>query len=541
MPRKDISFKTSDGLTLRGWFFSPTSSDGKLPCLVMAHGWSALKEMDLDTFAEYFTSNLPINCLVYDNRNFGDSEGEPRHEIIPTLQQSDYTDAITYAQSLEEVDAEKIGVWGSSYSGGHVLAVGAVDRRVKAVLSQVPLVNGWDNFNRLIRPDFQPGLNHMFQQDRLARMSGKEPGKIPVVHENPLEMSSLPSPDSYQFFSTWEKKSNWKNDVTVKSVELLRANDPSHCIHRISPTPLLMTVAQNDVLTPTDLALEAYSRAREPKQVHIIPGGHFDAYSGSNFERNASRFCSYTHRFFDSIGLVTVYNAPIDAKLILGQRYVRVFAYGLVALILAAYLAALGISETQIGIFFGLTLIGDLFVVMLLTQLADTIGLKKILIVGAVSMTASGLVFALSGNYWVLLTAAIVGRYGNTGCHILSDGITLLLFGLPSTINVLLIVILLEAFLEPIYIAPRNALIGALLTPSKRTASLGFISIVKMISNGSGSALTGILANRSLFWLAFALAGLLKIGYATGMLWTFLAIDRKITAEQKLKVDEDGQ
>lgn len=138
MPQKDISFLTSDGTTLRGWFFTPNASNsGKLPCLVMAHGWSALKEMDLDTFAKHFTSQLPISCLVYDNRCFGASDGEPRHEIDYTLQRSDYSDAITYAQSLEEVDADKIGIWGSSYSGGHVLWVGAVDRRVKAVLSQV--------------------------------------------------------------------------------------------------------------------------------------------------------------------------------------------------------------------------------------------------------------------------------------------------------------------------------------------------------------------------------------------------------------------
>ncbi|KAK5703298.1 hypothetical protein LTR97_004247 [Elasticomyces elasticus] len=483
-----------------------------------------------------------------------------------------------------------------------------------------------------------------------------------------------------------------------------------------------------------------------------------DSTASQAVTRTSRRFYSHAHRFFDSIGLVTVYNAPIDAKLILAQRYVRVFAYGLVALILATYLAALGISETQIGIFFGLTLIGDLFVVMLLTQLADTIGLKKILILGAVSMTASGLVFALSGNYWVLLTAAIVGvvspsatevgpfktieesalftlmppnkvvdipswyntaefasvavgllvgasileslqhndwnfvaacrvvflcyaavgilkivlssclssriepwhhsnkpkqasrgesdetsltgneqepllasstaeappsalqqgysifsldreerlvlfklcilmpldaaavglqsvpwqtYFVRTRFHVPSSrlgkiffcssclgalgtilsiglarkmgnmmtlavtsyltGITLLFFGLPNTINILLIVILLEAFLEPIYIAPRNALIGALLAPTKRTASLGFISIVKMISNGSGSALTDILADRSLFWLAFAIAGILKIGYATGMLWTFFAIDRKITAEQKITMDEECQ
>ena len=73
------------------------------------------------------------------------------------------------------------------------------------------------------------------------------------------------------------------------SVELLRANEPSHHIHHISPTPLLMTIAENDVLTPTDLSIEAYMRAREPKELHIIPGGHFDGYTGFNFERNAGR------------------------------------------------------------------------------------------------------------------------------------------------------------------------------------------------------------------------------------------------------------
>lgn len=137
MPRKNVDFKATDGTTLRGWFYTPESSSGKVPCLVMAHGWTALKEMDLDAFAEYFTSKLPISCLVYDNRCFGESDGQPRHEIIPSLQQSDYSDAITFAQSLEEVNPDKIGIWGSSYSGGHVLFVGAVDRRVKAVLSQV--------------------------------------------------------------------------------------------------------------------------------------------------------------------------------------------------------------------------------------------------------------------------------------------------------------------------------------------------------------------------------------------------------------------
>ena len=98
-----------------------------------------------------------------------------------------------------------------------MLWVGSIDRRVKAVLCQAPCVDGWANFHRLIRPDFIAGLDGMFQADRHARAEGKEPGRLPVVDENPMAASALPTPDSFTFFSAWEKKCNWKNDVTVRS------------------------------------------------------------------------------------------------------------------------------------------------------------------------------------------------------------------------------------------------------------------------------------------------------------------------------------
>jgi fermentation-respiration switch protein FrsA (DUF1100 family) len=82
----------------------------------------------------------------------------------------------------------------------------------------------------------------------------------------------------------------WREvDWHPQSVELLRANNPSHMVHHIAPTPLLMTVAENDVLCPTDIALETYAQAREPKELHILPGGHFDGYTGANFKVNADR------------------------------------------------------------------------------------------------------------------------------------------------------------------------------------------------------------------------------------------------------------
>jgi len=291
MGREDIQFKTSDRVTLRGWFYTSDSASGKAPCLVMSHGFTAVKEMDLDTFAEYFVSKLPINCLVYDNRGFGDSdvaEGQPRYEIVPMLQCSDISDAITYAATRPEVDPDRIGIWGSSYSGGHVLYVGAADRRVKVVLSQVPCVSGWENFHRLVRPDFAMGFNTAFAADRVARAEGKEPGVVPVSDADPMKPSALPTTDSWEFFSAWEKKSKWKNTVTIKTIELMRGYEPQQLIDKISPTPMLMTVARDDALTPAELALSAYARAKEPKQLQLLPISHFQAYAGRYFERNAS-------------------------------------------------------------------------------------------------------------------------------------------------------------------------------------------------------------------------------------------------------------
>src|ERR1700733_1233723 len=143
MARRDVEFD-AEGVTLRGWFYPADGAQRAAGTVVMAHGFSAVKEMYLDAFAEVFAA-AGLNALVFDNRNFGASDGEPRQEIDPWAQVRDYRHAITFASTLPQTDANRIGIWGSSYSGGHVLVVGAIDRRVKAAVSQVPLISGHDN------------------------------------------------------------------------------------------------------------------------------------------------------------------------------------------------------------------------------------------------------------------------------------------------------------------------------------------------------------------------------------------------------------
>ena len=283
--RRNIEFKTEDGVTLRGWFYPGEGAAGAAPTIIMAHGFSATKEMYLDKFAEVF-SEAGLNALVYDNRNLGESDGEPRQHIDPWEQISDYRDAITYAGGLAEVDENRIGIWGSSYSGGHTIVVGAMDRRVKCVVSQVPLISGLRNVKRLIRSDIIPAVRANFDADRASRYAGNPPARIPVVGENPGDPCALPTDDSRQFFLETSKTlaPSWRNEVTLHSVELFTEYEPGWYIRNICPTPFMLVLAVGDTLVPVEIACEAYEQALEPKKLVLVPGAHFEAYVSPAFE-----------------------------------------------------------------------------------------------------------------------------------------------------------------------------------------------------------------------------------------------------------------
>jgi hypothetical protein len=278
MMRQDIAFD-ADGATLRGWFYLPDHATGPAPTIVIAHGFAAVKEMYLDAFAEVF-AQAGLGVLVFDHRNFGASSGEPRQEIDPWQQVRDYRNAISYAMTIPSVDAARIGIWGSSYSGGHVLVVGAIDRRVRCVVSQVPLISGHRNARRLIRSDFFSGVQAQFEEDRRRRFAGESPAMIAVVSEDPLGPAALPTADSWRWYTETgrTRAPAWRNEVTLRSVEMFTEYEPGAYIGWVSPTPLLLIVARDDHLTVADEALGACNRALEPKKLVLLPGGHFDAY-----------------------------------------------------------------------------------------------------------------------------------------------------------------------------------------------------------------------------------------------------------------------
>ena len=287
MTRTDVEW-SAEGVTLRGWFYTPADASGPLACVVLQHGFSGVKEMRLDAYATVI-AEAGLACLVYDHPGFGASDavpGTPRGEIDPWQQIRYIQHAITYAQSRPEVDPDGIGLWGSSYGAAHTYVTAAIDRRVKAAVGQVPLISGSQAFASLIRIDQWANIEAMFAADRLSRLGGAEPMMVPVVDPDPTVPAALRTADAYEWVTRMQKEEapDWRNEITLRSLEMLRGYEPGLYLPLVSPTPLLMVVAPHDRLVAGEWACAAYERAVHPKKLVLIPGGHFDVYDGQPFE-----------------------------------------------------------------------------------------------------------------------------------------------------------------------------------------------------------------------------------------------------------------
>jgi cephalosporin-C deacetylase-like acetyl esterase len=283
--RNDVEFEADGGVKLRGWLFLP-DGPGPHPAITMAHGYAGTKDHGLEPFARAFAENGFV-VLLHDHRNFGASDGQPRQDVDPWQQIADWRRAISYLESRPEVDSARIGLWGTSYAGGHAIVLGATDRRLRAVVAQVPTISGFEQGLRRIAPENIATLEEAFSEDERARLHGAEPRPQAIVGSDPAVPASYRTKEAIDFYLQPTPEGVWENKVTVRSTRAARMYEPGIWVSRVSPTPLLMVVALNDTVTVTDLALAAYERALEPKRLRTIPGGHFDPYT-THFDKSSS-------------------------------------------------------------------------------------------------------------------------------------------------------------------------------------------------------------------------------------------------------------
>jgi dipeptidyl aminopeptidase/acylaminoacyl peptidase len=191
LERENSDF-SSHGTRCAGWLYRPAGIQ-KPPIIVMAHGLAAEKSFRLAAFAERFVEN-GMAVFAFDYRNFGDSDGEPRNLVSPTRHIQDWKSAIGHVRKLQDIDLKRIALWGSSFSGGHVLVIAARDPGISAVISQVPFVDGVD-FAKYMGPKYLAQATWAGLKDvlRIVTFSGRY--KVPVVGI-PDVFAVLNTPDS---------------------------------------------------------------------------------------------------------------------------------------------------------------------------------------------------------------------------------------------------------------------------------------------------------------------------------------------------------
>ncbi|MBI1211191.1 MAG: alpha/beta fold hydrolase [Alphaproteobacteria bacterium] len=276
--KADVSFESS-GTTCRGWFYPAQRVSGAAPAIVMSHGITAVKEQYLDRYAARFAAE-GFAVLAFDFRHLGSSDGTPRGRINPRLQQDDIRAALGWMSERPEVNASRLALWGTSFSGAHAIFVGALDPRVRVVVAQVPAINIPRSLIALIGDEGFANLLKLLVEDYSRRNAGGEGAAIPVVAPTG-ETSFLPRADAYEWFTQTGKSiaPQWLNHISLESIARCAEYVPDSVIHLVSPKPLLIQAATGDSLIPIELTKEAFAQAGEPKRLEIYECGHFDPYA----------------------------------------------------------------------------------------------------------------------------------------------------------------------------------------------------------------------------------------------------------------------
>jgi fermentation-respiration switch protein FrsA (DUF1100 family) len=289
---EDTSFEGFDGTRLRGRLYRPEDGSPPWPAAVLTNGFSATVAMGLEVHARALTRS-GIAALVYDHRHLGRSDGDRRGEVNPWAQMRDLRCALDRLRSCPDVDAERIGIAGLSFSAGEALIVAACDERVRAVAGVVPFAG----FDAVDYADCGPRFAALraavldTSPRALSVAVRVDSGPIAVVAEpGDPRRAYLPHPEAAAWFLGAGRALDpgWRNEVRV--VNAYRTDppfDPGVCTPFLAPRPVLLVVATQDRLAPTAAALAAAERAGPGCRTELLEGDHFAAFRPPGRERAA--------------------------------------------------------------------------------------------------------------------------------------------------------------------------------------------------------------------------------------------------------------
>lgn len=274
---RSIEFE-SQGATLRGRLYLPESAAASVPVIVMAHGFTTtINGMTADKYAERFrTSGYAV--LLYDHRNLGISDGEPRQEINFWVQSRGYVDAIEFVRSQSEIDTAKIAVWGASLSAREAFLVAAMDERVSAVITMIPAFGEEIPSSDHHESSYAFAKEILFSED-IKSLPHTTTGQMPIVSSDQSGTpSALKELTAYRWFIEYGGRfgTRWQNVVSFSSLEV----PETFHLGQLAPfvkAPILMIVATNDEMNGANplVSKHVYNSISQPKEWVDIDGGHF--------------------------------------------------------------------------------------------------------------------------------------------------------------------------------------------------------------------------------------------------------------------------
>lgn len=279
MQRKDVTFY-SQGTRCAAWLYQP-ETEQPWACVIMAHGFGATRVMRLDAYAERF-AEAGFAVLVFDYRHFGDSDGEPRQLLDIQQELVDWTTAIVFTRSLDGIEADHIALWGTSFSGGHVIELVARDSRIAAVISQTPFTDGLTT----IIPQGIKGAMRLVGaglRDLWHAIRQLPPHYVPAIGK-PGALAAITAPGSFEGYQAMLPTDyEASNRVAARVLLELTTYRPIKAASRVN-TPLLVCICDQDQVTSPRAALKTAQAAPKGEVLHYN-GDHFDIYVGELFEK----------------------------------------------------------------------------------------------------------------------------------------------------------------------------------------------------------------------------------------------------------------
>ncbi|MFZ9885297.1 MAG: alpha/beta hydrolase [Ilumatobacteraceae bacterium] len=273
MNYEQVQFE-SEGATLRGRLYRPANGAADAPAIVMTHGFGALAAWLTDLAVDLAEAGFAV--LLFDHRNFGESDGEPRFGFDTLLQIRGYRDAITFLEKQPGIDKKKNVVW---------------RERVQAVIAHTPVCG-----NRTTKFDESPEKFEWLQQnwssldlstvpvrELAVRMSRLHEGEGPVIVEGGAAVG---------YVTRMRKKyaTEWSNQVFILQRKLEAQFNEQRLPAKYLKVPTLFVIATDDEVPLCELTTnsQCFDLIEAPKQLVEIKGGHFGLiYQGSEPYRQA--------------------------------------------------------------------------------------------------------------------------------------------------------------------------------------------------------------------------------------------------------------